>query len=121
DRPRFRYGALLTHRAFLAHREILLVGGHYRRTASPESVTVPRLTGPGRRGHCKLKIPKVGLEPTHPCGYRILSPARLPFRHFGSGFLTWGKDWLLSTVDPGGRAISPSLHATIRRFEPHGR
>jgi hypothetical protein len=29
-------------------------------------------------------IPKVGLEPTPPCGDRILSPARLPFRHFGS-------------------------------------
>ena len=28
-------------------------------------------------------IPKVGLEPTPPCGDRILSPARLPFRHFG--------------------------------------
>jgi len=30
-------------------------------------------------------IPKVGLEPTPPCGDRILSPARLPFRHFGIG------------------------------------
>src|SRR5262249_4639891 len=28
-------------------------------------------------------VPKVGLEPTPPCGDRILSPARLPFRHFG--------------------------------------
>ena len=26
----------------------------------------------------------MGLEPTPPCGDRILSPARLPFRHFGS-------------------------------------
>jgi hypothetical protein len=25
----------------------------------------------------------VGLEPTHPHGYQILSLARLPFRHFG--------------------------------------
>jgi hypothetical protein len=31
-----------------------------------------------------LEVPKVGLEPTPPCGDRILSPARLPFRHFGS-------------------------------------
>ena len=30
-------------------------------------------------------LPKVGLEPTPPCGDRILSPARLPFRHFGAG------------------------------------
>jgi hypothetical protein len=29
------------------------------------------------------EVPKVGLEPTHPCGYQILSLARLPFRHFG--------------------------------------
>jgi len=29
------------------------------------------------------RVPKVGLEPTPPCGDRILSPARLPFRHFG--------------------------------------
>lgn len=30
-----------------------------------------------------LLVPKVGLEPTHCCQYRILNPARLPFRHFG--------------------------------------
>ncbi len=30
------------------------------------------------------RVPKVGLEPTPPCGDRILSPARLPFRHFGA-------------------------------------
>jgi hypothetical protein len=30
-----------------------------------------------------LLVPKVGLEPTLPCGKRILSPPRLPFRHFG--------------------------------------
>jgi hypothetical protein len=28
-------------------------------------------------------LPKVGLEPTPTCVDRILSPARLPFRHFG--------------------------------------
>src|SRR4051795_12784258 len=28
-------------------------------------------------------VPKVGLEPTPSCEDRILSPARLPFRHFG--------------------------------------
>ena len=28
-------------------------------------------------------VPKEGLEPSHPCGYQILSLARLPFRHFG--------------------------------------
>ena len=28
-------------------------------------------------------MPEVGLEPTRPCGQRILSPSRLPFRHSG--------------------------------------
>ncbi len=32
----------------------------------------------------RVLVPKVGLEPTRPCGRRILSPLRLPFRHFGS-------------------------------------
>lgn len=32
-----------------------------------------------------LEMPEVGLEPTHPCGHWILSPARLPFRHSGAG------------------------------------
>src|SRR5881409_3605964 len=31
----------------------------------------------------KSLVPKVGLEPTPTCVDRILSPARLPFRHFG--------------------------------------
>ena len=31
----------------------------------------------------RRKVPKVGVEPTRPCGHWILSPARLPFRHFG--------------------------------------
>ena len=34
--------------------------------------------------HPKSPMPKAGLEPTPPCGDRILSPARLPFRHFGN-------------------------------------
>lgn len=28
-------------------------------------------------------VPQVGLEPTRPCGQRILSPLRLPLRHWG--------------------------------------
>ena len=36
-------------------------------------------------------VPKVGLEPTPPCGDRILSPARLPFRHFGKSW--WVKSY----------------------------
>jgi hypothetical protein len=32
---------------------------------------------------CEKPIPEEGLEPTRPCGQRILSPSRLPFRHSG--------------------------------------
>ena len=32
----------------------------------------------------RKQIPEEGLEPTRPCGQRILSPSRLPFRHSGS-------------------------------------
>ncbi len=28
-------------------------------------------------------VPKVGFEPTRPCGHYALNVARLPFRHFG--------------------------------------
>lgn len=31
----------------------------------------------------KNGVPTVGLEPTRPCGHKILSLARLPFRHVG--------------------------------------
>jgi hypothetical protein len=42
------------------------------------------LTGVARKS-CKKKsmVPEVGFEPTLPCGKRILSPLRLPFRHSG--------------------------------------
>ena len=30
-----------------------------------------------------LVVPREGFEPTNPCGQRILSPPRLPFRHLG--------------------------------------
>ena len=33
-------------------------------------------------------VPKVGLEPTRPCGHYALNVARLPFRHFGA-LLSW--------------------------------
>lgn len=32
-------------------------------------------------------VPEVGVEPTRPCGQRILSPPRLPFRHSGKPLL----------------------------------
>ncbi len=31
-----------------------------------------------------ILVPKERLELSHPCGYWILSPARLPFHHFGT-------------------------------------
>jgi hypothetical protein len=32
-------------------------------------------------------VPKVGFEPTRPCGHYALNVARLPFRHFGTSWL----------------------------------
>jgi hypothetical protein len=50
------------------------------------------------------EIPKVGLEPTPPCGDRILSPARLPFRHFGNQ-----TDYLLMRLKQGLLQIPPGM------------
>src|SRR5262245_37548602 len=33
---------------------------------------------------CLVRLAKVGLEPTRSCEHRILSPARLPFRHLAA-------------------------------------
>ena len=33
----------------------------------------------------KFKLAEVGVEPTRPCGHRILNPERLPFRHSAKG------------------------------------
>ena len=38
-------------------------------------------------------VPKEGFEPTHPCGQRILSPPRLPFRHFGEAGAWREEQW----------------------------
>ena len=43
--------------------------------------TIP---GRVRQNRGKTLVPKVGLEPTRVLPHRILSPARLPFRHFGN-------------------------------------
>ena len=44
----------------------------------------------------------MGVEPTRPCGHWILSPARLPFRHFGKfiGLLSLFKPfrWQFATI-----------------------
>ena len=44
-------------------------------------------------------VPEVGVEPTHPCGRRILSPLRLPVRHSG-------RATSLSPNAPRGQALS---------------
>src|SRR4051812_36977009 len=45
----------------------------------------PNATTSVRKPHdmSAARVPKVGLEPTRVLPHRILSPARLPFRHFG--------------------------------------
>ena len=44
----------------------------------PSIPTVPPQEGNMEIKHFKKLVPRVGLEPTCPCGHRILSPARLP-------------------------------------------
>jgi hypothetical protein len=57
-------------------------------------------------------MPKVGLEPTLPFGKRILSPSRLPFRHFGDESRR-----LQDTLGPG-RRQGPAQG--VRPGEPPG-
>jgi hypothetical protein len=73
------------------------------------------VANPQRRGS---RVPKVGLEPTPSCEDRILSPARLPFRHFGSRVLVQHPEepngcqarWpLLSTPSPSA-SLTPQKH-----------
>ena len=55
-----------------AYMENRVFGSHMNKGASfwwPLYLTVPQLF---------ILVPKVGLEPTRPCGHWILSPARLP-------------------------------------------
>ena len=44
-----------------------------------------------RLARCPMStpVPEVGVEPTRPCGQRILSPPRLPFRHSGRSERPW--------------------------------
>ena len=53
-------------------------------------------------------VPKVGLEPTRPCGHYALNVARLPFRHFGAlpPSLCFERRWTQAS-DP-----SPVKHST---------
>lgn len=39
---------------------------------------LPRAATRGRHVRCSAGLPGVGIEPTRPCGHRILSPVRLP-------------------------------------------
>src|SRR5690606_22305399 len=47
----------------------------------------------------KMRVPKVGFEPTRPWGQRFLRPPRLPFRHFGRDHYT-----VYRSVFPGSNA-----------------
>ena len=53
-------------------------------------------------------IPEVGLEPTRPCGQRILSPPRLPFRHSGlRAALPCSRDYAGSLAIASAGRVSP--------------
>ncbi len=76
-------------------------------TVQNEQNSIKASENPEKDGESQrfLQVPKEGLEPTHPCGYRILNPTRLPFRHFGlSSFHSKfpGESW------PGAAPESPA-------------
>ena len=59
----------------------------------------------------KKLVPGEGVEPTRPCGQRILSPQRLPFRHPGIGRsskLTCGRSRLKANTRAGREPVSVS-------------
>ena len=55
-------------------------------------------------------IAEVGLEPTPPCGKRILNPPRLPFRHSAVVFTKYQESKLFRTpsCEPEARLPAPS-------------
>lgn len=64
--------------------QLVISGDSERRTETEEPVSEGEENREKTKETSELSgIPKVGLEPTRPCGHRILNPARLPFRHFG--------------------------------------
>jgi hypothetical protein len=60
-------------------------------------------------------VPREGLEPTPPCGERILSPPRLPFRHLGKKRIE-----AASGLEPLNRGFAdPRLTTWLRRHKTH--
>ena len=56
-------------------------------------------------------VPKEGLEPSRPFGRRILSPLRLPFRHFGQALFPAGNFATVSFSN----TYAPALKARLVR------
>jgi hypothetical protein len=65
-----------------------------------------------------FKVPREGLEPTPPCGERILSPPRLPFRHLGKELIEWRRRADLNRCI--GVLQTPALTTWLRRLRFHG-
>ncbi len=61
-----------------------------------------------------FKVPREGLEPTPPCGERILSPPRLPFRHLGKELIEWRRRADLNRCI--GVLQTPALTTWLRRL-----
>ncbi len=53
--------------------------------AAVGAMLTARIIGCGKLGISL--VPEAGLEPAQGCPYRILSPARLPFHHSGTGVI----------------------------------
>ena len=59
-------------------------------------------------------VPKVRVELTRPCGQRILSPPRLPFRHFGTWLQPGRPESIVASGVPTPSASATPCHAGIR-------
>jgi hypothetical protein len=56
-------------------------------TGDGEDAKINRQIDGSQPNFASRKVPEVGLEPTQPCGHRILNPTRLPIpplRHVGA-------------------------------------
>ena len=57
-------------------------------------------------------VPRRGFEPLHPCGHRLLKPARLPFRHLGAHSGGATRRWRgASLAHPNNGPKGPKCHS----------
>jgi hypothetical protein len=64
---------------------------YYRAGPRTDGTTISRMRVTLTMGNYRGVVPGIGIEPTRPCGHRILSPARLPVPPARHGFQEYHK------------------------------